>query len=213
MTANPFSDAVAFLLQPGWTTVIFWLLLIASIAIAVYAHRTIPGQRSLAHVGNWAARLLVGIMWWQQTLWKLPPYYTDHPDKPFGETGLAHWMMIEGKSAAISWQADFVNNVVLPHFYLFAPIVYGLEVLTAVSLMLGLFVRLGGIIGALQIANLWLGLYNAWGEWPWTYFFLLLLMIIFALHHYGRSLGLDAVMTSRLRGNSPLTRLILSEAT
>jgi uncharacterized membrane protein YphA (DoxX/SURF4 family) len=31
---------------------------------------------------------------------------------------------------------------VLPHFYLFAPIVYLLEVLTAVSLLLGIFVRL-----------------------------------------------------------------------
>src|SRR5438876_712735 len=49
-----------------------------------------------------------------------------------------------------------------------APVVYGLEVLTAVSLMLGIFVRLGGVIGALQILNLWLGLYSAPGEWPWT---------------------------------------------
>jgi hypothetical protein len=42
-----------------------------------------------------------------------------------------------------------------------------------VSLMLGIFVRFWGVIGALQILNLWLGLYNAAGEWPWTYFFLL----------------------------------------
>jgi len=63
-----------------------------------------------------------------------------------------------GKHAAIPLQADFVNNIVLPHFYLFAPVVYSLEVLTGVSLMLGVFVRLFGIIGALQILNLWLGL-------------------------------------------------------
>ena len=49
--------------------------------------------------------------------------------------------------------------------------------LTGVSLMLGIFVRLFGIIGALQILNLWLGLYSAPGEWPWTYFFLLVLML------------------------------------
>ena len=45
--------------------------------------------------------------------------------------------------------------------------------------------------------NLWLGLYNAEGEWPWTYFFLLVLMVIFALHRYGRSLGLDAIILER----------------
>jgi len=105
---------------------------------------------------------------------ELPPFYTDHPESAFGETGLAYWMGLMGKHAAIPLQADFVNNIVLPHFYLFAPVVYSLEVLTGVSLMLGVFVRLFGIIGALQILNLWLGLYSAPGEWPWTYFFLVL---------------------------------------
>jgi len=122
-------------------------------------------------------------------------------------------MGLMGKHAAIPLQADFVNNIVLPHFYLFAPVVYGLEVLTAVSLILGCFVRLGGVIGALQIANLWLGLYSAPGEWPWTYFFLMLLMLSFALHHYGRSLGLDAIIVARATVRGKLGRMILAEAT
>ena len=213
MNPNPFSDTIAFLLQPGWTTATFWLLLIASTAIAAYVFCAIPGQRSIEHVANWAFRLLIGCMWWQQSLWKLPPYYTDHPEAPFGETGLAYWMGLMGKHAAIPLQADFVNNIVLPHFYLFAPVVYGLEVLTAVSLILGCFVRLGGVIGALQIANLWLGLYSAPGEWPWTYFFLMLLMVSFALHHYGRSLGLDAIIVARATVRGKLGRMILAEAT
>jgi hypothetical protein len=106
-------------------------------------------------------------------------------------------MTREGQSAAIPLQAAFVNHIVLPNFYLFAPIVYGMEVLTAVSLILGIFVRLWGWIGALQVLNLWLGLYNAEGEWPWTYFFLLVLMVIFTLHRYGNSLGLDAIRLER----------------
>jgi uncharacterized membrane protein YphA (DoxX/SURF4 family) len=213
MNPDPFSDTIAFLLQPGWTTAIFWSLMLASIAIAVYVFRTIPGQRSIEHVGNWAFRVLIGAMWWQQSLWKLPPYYTDQPQEPFGTTGLAYWMGLMGKHAAIPLQADFVNNIVIPHFYLFAPIVYGLEVLTAASLILGCFVRLGGVIGALQIANLWLGLYSAPGEWPWTYFFLLLLMASFALHHYGRSLGIDAIITARIKEPRSFGRAILAEAT
>ncbi|HEX9120615.1 MAG TPA: hypothetical protein VF840_08750 [Terriglobales bacterium] len=35
METNPFSDTVSFLLQPARTTAVFWLLLIASVAIAV----------------------------------------------------------------------------------------------------------------------------------------------------------------------------------
>jgi uncharacterized membrane protein YphA (DoxX/SURF4 family) len=199
MNPNPFDDVVAFLTQPGWPTHVFWLLLLASVAIAAYAFVTLPEQRRFEHVANWLFRLLIGAMWWQQTLWKLPPYYTDHPERPFGETGLPYWMAQMGKYAAIPLQADLVNNLVLPHFYWFAPIVYALEVLTAVSLILGGFVRLFGIIGALQILNLWLGLYSAPGEWPWTYFFLLVLMLIFAIHGYGRSLGLDALYVARPR--------------
>ena len=113
----------------------------------------------------------MGAFWWQQSLWKLPPFYTDHPEAPFGETGLAYWMGLLGKHAAIPLQADFVNHVVLPHFYWFAPLVYLLELLTGVSLMFGAFVRAFAIVGALQILNIWLGLYSAPGEWPWTYFF------------------------------------------
>jgi uncharacterized membrane protein YphA (DoxX/SURF4 family) len=213
MKHDPISDVIDFMLQPGWTTVIFWLLVLGSIAIAVYVYSTMPEQRRFEHVGNWIFRLVIGCMWWQQTLWKLPPYYTDHPDQPFGDTGLAYWMGLLGKSAAIPLQADFVNNIVLPHFYVFAPIVYAAEVLTAVSLILGVFVRLWGLIGALQILNLWLGLYNAEGEWPWTYFFLLVLQLIFALHRYGRSLGLDALIAKRSQARHTLGEIFLAEAT
>jgi uncharacterized membrane protein YphA (DoxX/SURF4 family) len=196
MKPNPLFDALHFLVQPAWTTVIYWLLLLGSIVVAIHAWRTIPSQRSWSHVGDWLCRFFIGSMWWQQTLWKLRPLYTDNPSDPLN-SGLHFWMMREGQSAAISLQADFVNHIVLPHFYLFAPVVYALEVLTAVSLILGIFVRLWGVIGALQVLNLWLGLYNAEGEWPWTYFFLLVLMVIFALHRYGRRLGVDAIVLER----------------
>jgi len=213
MRHNPISDVIQFLLQPAWTTVIFWLLLVGSIAVAIRVYRTMPAQRTIEHTANWLFRLSIGCMWWQQTLWKLPPFYTDHPEQPFGETGLAYWIGVMGRSAAIPLQSDFVNNIVLPHFYLFAPIVYSLEVLTAVSLILGIFVRLWGLTGALQILNLWLGLYNAEGEWPWTYFFLLVLQLIFAVHRYGRSLGLDALVVARWKTSGTLGRMLVAEAT
>jgi uncharacterized membrane protein YphA (DoxX/SURF4 family) len=213
MNPDPITDVVDFLLHPAWTTGVFWLLGLASVVIAVYAFATIPSQRHAIYICDFIFRFLIGAMWWQQTLWKLPPTYTDHPEQPFGETGLAYWMGVMGKSAAVPAQADFVNNIVLPHFYLFAPLVYAAEVLTAISLLLGVFVRLWGAIGALQILNLWLGLYSAQGEWPWTYFFLLVLMLIFALHRYGRRLGLDAIIVARSQNRNILKRIFLATAT
>ena len=35
MNPNPFSDTITFLVQPGLTTAIFWVLLVASAAIAL----------------------------------------------------------------------------------------------------------------------------------------------------------------------------------
>jgi hypothetical protein len=67
-------------------------------------------------------------------------------------------------------------------------------VVIAVSLMLGLFTRVGGILGALMGINLWLGLYRANYEWPWAYFFLILLQITLTVYAAGRSLGLDALL-------------------
>ena len=197
MNPDPATDVIAFLTRPAWYTAVFWLLLIASAAIAAYVAARIPEQRSGRHVARWIFRFLIGAMWWQQTLWKLPPHYTDQPDEPFGTTGLANWMKIMGQHASIPLQADFVNQIVLPNFYWFAPVVYLAELLTALSLMLGAFVGLFGVIGALQIVNLWFGLYSAPHEWPWTYFFLIVLQLIFAFDHYGRSLGVDALLATR----------------
>jgi uncharacterized membrane protein YphA (DoxX/SURF4 family) len=213
MNPDPITDVLDFLRHPAWTTGVFWFLGLASVVIALYAFATIPSQRRATYICDFVFRFLIGAMWWQQTLWKLPPSYTDHPEQPFGETGLAYWMGVMGKSAAIPAQADFVNNIVLPHFYLFAPLVYALEVLTAISLLLGIFVRLWGLIGALQILNLWLGLYSAQGEWPWTYFFLLVLMLIFALHRYGRRLGLDAIIVARSQTRNIFKRFLLAATT
>jgi hypothetical protein len=82
-------------------------------------------------------------------------------------------------------------------------------VLTGASLILGLFVRFWGFVGALQILNLWLGLYNDYYSWRWTYFLLLLLMLIFAVDRYGRSLGFDAVIAVPVRGRGWLARIAL----
>jgi uncharacterized membrane protein YphA (DoxX/SURF4 family) len=90
-----------------------------------------------------------------------------------------------------------VAQVIQPNFYLFAPQVYAAEVIIAISLLLGLFTRIGGVLGALMSINLWLGLYRAPYEWPWAYFFLILLQITFIVYSSGRSLGLDAVLHRR----------------
>jgi uncharacterized membrane protein YphA (DoxX/SURF4 family) len=191
MRTNPISDVLVFLTRGEWTSYVFWLLVIASVVIAAVNFLRDSSQRSGLHLWNWVARFFIGAMWWQQSLWKLPPTYTDNPD---GSGGLRYWMDEMTKWASTGLQRHFVKDVVLPHFYLFAPQVYFSEVLIAVTLILGLFSRLGAFIGALMAINLWLGLYRSPAEWPWTYFFLIIVQITLLLQRPGRSLGLDAIL-------------------
>jgi uncharacterized membrane protein YphA (DoxX/SURF4 family) len=192
---NPFADALAFLFRPWWPILILWALLLASLGIAAFTLRRLPEQRTAAHVWMGLTRVFLGILWWQQSLWKLPPTYTDNPDGVSG--GLHHWVGEMAKYAAFGPQSAFVQGVIQPHFYFFAPQVYAVEVVIAVSLLLGLWARLGGALGALMALNLWLGLYRAPYEWPWTYFFLFLLQGTLAVLRAGRSLGVDAILARR----------------
>ena len=194
MRTNPISDALDFLTQGEWTSYVFALLALASVVIAAVNLWRDPTQRSVLHLWNWLARFFIGGLWWQQSLWKLPPTYTDNPD---GSGGLRYWMGEMVKWASTGLQRHFVKEVVLPHFYFFAPQVYFSEVLIAVTLILGLFSRLGAFIGTLMAINLWLGLYRSPAEWPWTYFFLIVVQIMLLVQRPGRSLGLDAILLRR----------------
>ena len=191
MRPDPAHDALTFLTQPAWPTAVFWLLLLGSVAVAAGTALRQPRQRTVRSAAIWLLRLIVGVLWWQQSLWKIPPDYD----------GLIYWMKQMVDHAAIGLQSDLVSRIVLPHIALFAPLVYLAEVAIGVSLMLGLCSRLGALAGVLMAVNLWLGLYSAPGEWPWTYFFLVVIQLLFVVDPPGRCLGVDALL--RMPGRAP----------
>ena len=141
MRPNPIADAIEFL--TGSSPVLcLHLLVAASLIIAGINLSRDPGQRNIKDISIFMLRFFIGCMWWQQSLWKLPPTYTDHAD---GSGGLRYWVdrMVDG--AAFQLQSDFVHYVVQPYFLAFAPIVYATEVFIGASLMTGTAVRLSGL--------------------------------------------------------------------
>ena len=93
MPSNPITDIWHFLTgatgdylhQGNWRLPIlalFWILLIASLAIALQNWREDSEQRSGRHLGIWLVRVLIGCMWFQGMLWKLPLPVSD---------GLQYW--------------------------------------------------------------------------------------------------------------------------
>jgi hypothetical protein len=204
MPTNPFTDVLSFLTattsdylhQGNWRYLIllvFWVLLLASIAVAFKNWREDPAQRSGRALGIWLVRVLIGCLWFQGMLWKLPLPVSD---------GLQYWTEQETTHAAFAFHRTFMKDVVLPHMSVFGPIVFLAELVFAGSMILGLAVRFVGVLGAVYTLQLWLGLYGSPSEWPWTYMCLAMLMLLFVLDAAGRSLGLDAW----LRRNVPAVR-------
>ena len=188
MRVNPVVDIIAFLTGPSYNepvfmTVLYWIVALASLAVAATAMARLQGQASFHHIVRFIVRFVVGSMWWQQALWKFP---TD-----LG--GLRYWTEQMAEHAAFSLQSAFVRDVILPHFTPIGICIFLIEIAVGVSLMLGLLTRLSAICGALFIANIWLGLYRVDSEWPWSYVFLILLLVLFSLEAFGRSLGCDAL--------------------
>ncbi len=200
MRTDPITDGLSFLTEHYWATPTFWAILLVSLAIAAFAFATSAAQRTVDHVVRYAVRGIVGLMWWQQSLWKVPPDFDS----------LRHWVEEIIGNAAFPIQARLVENVVLPNFQAFGYLIYALEVLIGVSLLIGLFVRASATIGALMILNIYLGLYRSETEWPWTYAFLVLLMILLAVERYGRSLGADALIAARGSQAKGLSRLLIA---
>ena len=183
MPPNPFTDVWHFLTattndylhQGSWRYLIlalFWALLLVSIFMAVRNWQEDPTQRTGRHLGIWLARVLIGCLWFQGMLWKLPLPVSD---------GLQYWTEQESTSAAFEFHRTFLKDAVLPHMTIFGPIVFLAELVFAGSMLLGLAVRLVGVLAFIYVLQLWLGLYANPSEWPWTYMCLALLMFLFAL--------------------------------
>lgn len=175
----------------------FYGLLIASLVLVVVNLREERAQRSGTLLWIWLTRVLIGCMWFQGMLWKLP----------FGTgNGLYYWTQQMAGRAAFPQLAQFVTNVMLPHFGLFDPLIFLAEFGFATAFILGLFVRIAGLGSMAMCLTLWLGIYNQRpgdpAEWSWSYVFLAMLGGYFTVLAAGRALGADAW----IRRNVPSVR-------
>ena len=201
MKVNPVADAWAFLIGATGDqealgaaryvfVALFLGLLAASIAIARVNWRADPAQRTAAHLWTWLFRVLIGAMWFQGSLWKLPLPVSG---------ALQYWTEQMAQHAAFPFYAALVRDVMLPHMAVVDPLVFLAELGMAISYILGLAVRPVATLGALYALGLWIGLSRHPDEWPWEYIFLAAVQGMFAVSAAGASLGLDALLRRRAR--------------
>ena len=153
------------------------------------------------------ARILYGVLWWQQSKWKVP---SDDFGRRSGG-GLWYWVHQEIQFPTVPAYRDFLVNVMIPHWSFFGWMTLITETFIAVTLILGLFTRLGSLVALGMAANITLGILSVPHEWGWAYTMLIVLAALFLLTGAGRSFGIDSFLVGPLdraaAGGNRLMRL------
>ena len=144
-------------------------------------------------------RIFVGYLWFQQLFWKMPPTFA----------GLYGYVVRESQHTIIPGYGALLQHTFLAGcsslstpagctaFVPLAACVWTAELLVSISLLFGLFTRVGAMLATLLALQLYVGL--AYSEWIWTYGMLVLLALVLVAVPAGRRLGADQWLAPRLQ--------------
>jgi hypothetical protein len=177
-------------------------------------------DQKLTRIGLFVTRIVVGLLWFSQLWWKLPPTFGCPTPFAFSTrdkvtSGLCDWI---GREAAYAGNlhafnldlhligrpdfsidlsflstgfGGFLNGFVLPNFGWMAWIIFAMELFITVSILFGILGRLGALVGTAQALNLAIGLLPVPGEWEWTYIMLTALNFVLLMTAANRAIGID----------------------
>src|SRR6266699_2119740 len=135
-------------------------------------------------------RIFVGYLFFQQLFWKMPPSFR----------GLYPYIIRESQHTIIPGYGVLLQHTFLAGCSSLAtPTGWTAELLVSISLLFGLFTRLGAILATILSLQLYVGLAYAPGEWIWTYGMLVLLALVMVAVPAGRRLGADQWLAPRLQ--------------
>ncbi len=184
------------------------------------ASTTALDQR-LGNIGLGIGRIVVGLLWFSQVLWKLPPTFGCPANFQFSTreqytTGLCDWIGREAVyagnlhlfyldlhllgmpsfsidlSSLSSAYGAFVRGFVMPNFGWMAWLIFGMEFFITITVLFGVFTRLGALMGIAQALNLIIGVLPVPGEWEWSDLLLLTFNFVILMTAAGRYIGIDA---------------------
>jgi thiosulfate dehydrogenase [quinone] large subunit len=136
------------------------------------------------------------VLWLANLSWKLPPGFgRDDPE------GLLYNFRRAEEHAVFGFLQTFMREVVIPHFTLWGAIVFTIELVAGALLTLGVFTRLGALVGTVQAVMITLLVVDAPNEWFWTYAMLILVNLVCLLTVTDERLSArPALERLRLRG-------------
>ena len=153
--------------------------------------RSLPGIDPVcALVG---LRIFMGVLWLVNLSWKFPPDFGRDAPK-----GLLYSFRQAQDHAIVGFLRSFVHDVVIPHFTLFGWLVFLVELTAGVLLALGLFTRVGALVGSVEVLIITLLVVQAPNEWFWTYaMFFAINLVLLLTPAAGERLSVDAWLARR----------------
>jgi uncharacterized membrane protein YphA (DoxX/SURF4 family) len=152
-------------------------------------------ERSLVSLA--LVRIFFGFLWFQQLAWKMPPDFA----------GLRPDVLREVHATILPGYSSIIQNVFLTHFLVLGASIWIAELLVGISLLFGLFTRLGAALALLLSIQLFVGIAYAHGEWYWAYVMLLMLSLTLLAVPTGRRLSIDQVLWPRFSRAAKTSRL------
>lgn len=152
-----------------------------------------------ARAGVAFTRIVLGLLWLTQSVWKMPPDF-----KLLDRfTGYA----VEHEVFA-PW-AFVVRELILPNMGFFGYVTLITEASIAAFLILGLATRLWALVGLGMTVTIILSSLNAPHEWSWAYYMMFTLHVVVLATAAGRTVGLDGILRPAwLTGRGRLARLL-----
>ena len=188
-------------------------------------------DQRLAQTGLFVTRIVVGLLWFSQLWWKLPPTFGCPMPFAFSTrdqftSGLCDWIGREVAYAGnlrvfnldlhLIGQPNFsidlsflssayggiLNGFILPNFSWMSWVIWGIELFATLTILLGVLGRLGALVGTVQALNLTIGLLPVPGEWEWTYIMLSALNFVLLMTAANRYVGFDTFLNKWANTNA-----------
>ncbi len=147
-------------------------------------------------------RIALGAYWLWEQHWKLPPEFGIHDAR-----GLMFSFQSSIDHPTLGLYRTFLQELVVPNFYLFGWLVFVSETMIGLSLTLGVLTRAGGVLGTLQSINL-LVAQGATEEGPWLYLGLIAANLAVVFTPSNRQWSLDRLLARKVARTQAKTTLI-----
>ena len=139
-----------------------------------------------------AFRIALGLYWLYEQHWKLPPRFgIDQP------RGLMFAFQQSIEHPTLGLYRTFLQELIVPNFFLVGWLIFFSEVTIGTSLTLGLFKKAGALMGVGQAANLLVSQAST-PEGPWIYIAILAASLFVLFTPCNRRLSIDSYLAPKL---------------